>query len=760
MLMPVSWNYAGPRFVAPDLCNDENGEQKFSVQSFLVSPEELTLLKPSHTWTTTSSSNGELSIDSQMLRQLSEAGMTIGRQIEASAVEFVLQSTKDMQTVKKLAQKLQIGGDNENVEVLEELFAKMKQMVTVIQQKTENGVFREHEMHGLIANDHANGNGNNRMNGYANGTCNGIENHSAAITNGFHHSPVMQNGHSPIANGTGDTAMHHLVNLLSTTILQCVATSAATSPTQNGICQSNQNNSIHPNSGYSVYELISQVLESNLVHDMMAATVNGNDATHPSRPPLDLAAIAHLLSSPVALQAFESHVNQLVEKTIQISKVNLIRSTISKNIYNDAEIVKNICVALDQEEDMIETVRTLSENEPKLLYRIISHLKGDLNELKDDASTVAALKRSVIAAVKESAINEMNHLLAEAAATPESREHGELNVLLMETAALVKALGLNDMSSSLTAALGRPESAKVLLRDDNVMEMIQRVVVMKKMAAKVPELRKSLHTLHTDPFSARKDPNIRMLLRRSGVCTIDPVDKIRITDSNEVPISLFCSDNQLAMEDFLMRRQTKARGAFLIMKEGLQAVVPRESSRDVLTGKCAYTVLDEDGIRHFEPLHVFSALKMHVPSSSHRFSIYSCDVASDDMEAESVMSTSGCSQISGDVRGLVLFAEKDKLHADDEHTEFFNKRRLGELCANDKKVIIKIFRKLQYSRCSRNMCVCIKWCDFDAFAHLSIKFSCTICLNLSTSTRVRTLFWEIATNAMLRFTVDSIQFAN
>lgn len=194
-------------------------------------------------------------------------------------------------------------------------------------------------------------------------------------------------------------------------------------------------------------------------------------------------------------------------------------------------------------------------------------------------------------------------------------------------------------------------------------------------------------TLHTHPFEARKDPNIRMLLRRSGVCTIDPLDKINIADSHEVPISLFCSDNHLAMEDFLIRHETKARGAFLIMKEGLQAVVPRESSRDVLTGKCAYTVLDEHGIRHFEPLHVFSALKMHVPSSSHRFSIYSCDVASDDLEVKSVLSA-----VSDDVADLILLVDKAKWN--DENTESFNKRRPNLPCAKDHKVnyIVTDFR--------------------------------------------------------------------
>lgn len=670
----------GPRFVAPDLCNDENGEQKFSVQSFLVSPEELTLLKPSHTWTTTANSNGELSIDAQMLRQLSEAGMTIGRQIETSAVEFVLQSTKDMQAVKKLAQKWQIGDDNEKVDVLEQLFAAVNKMVSAVQQKTENGVLLQEEMRKLLMNGSTHGFDEHKL-------TNGMDNHSQSLlTNGYHHPSTIHNGHGPTANGT--SASYDLVNILSASVLQCVASSMA--PTQFNACPSDRMDGGQQQlAPQSLYEIISRVFESHLASEMAVGIVNSDGAAHAHSnhtAPL-FSAISELLSSPTALQALESHVSRLTDRVIQISKVDLIKSTISKNIYNDAEIVQNICVALDQEADMIETVRTLSENEPKLLYRIITNLKKDLDGLQDDKSTMAALKRSVIAAVKESAVNEINSLLAEATNAPDSREHRELNLLLMETAAMATALGLNDMCIALTAALGRADAAKVLLRDDNVMEMVQRVVVMKKIASNDSQLKQSMLTLHTHPFEARKDPNIRMLLRRSGVCTIDPLDKINIADSHEVPISLFCSDNHLAMEDFLIRHETKARGAFLIMKEGLQAVVPRESSRDVLTGKCAYTVLDEHGIRHFEPLHVFSALKMHVPSSSHRFSIYSCDVASDDLEVKSVLSA-----VSDDVADLILLVDKAKWN--DENTESFNKRRPNLPCAKDHKVnyIVTDFR--------------------------------------------------------------------
>lgn len=104
-------------------------------------------------------------------------------------------------------------------------------------------------------------------------------------------------------------------------------------------------------------------------------------------------------------------------------------------------------------------------------------------------------------------------------------------------------------------------------------------------------------------------------------------------------MSLLADDNILAMEDFMLRSGTGSR-AFLIIKDGIQCVVPREKSHDVLTGKCAYTVLDENGIRHFEPLHVMSALKMNTATQHHRFSMYANDAA---IEELSKLRRSSCS---------------------------------------------------------------------------------------------------------------------
>lgn len=633
--------YSGPRFIASDLSDDMDGDQKYSVQSFLVTPEELSLLKPSHTWTTSPHANGQLTIDAKMLRQLSEAGMTIGRQIETSAVDYVLQSTKDAQTVKRFATKFAVT-DNVHAQVLENIFEKIKSIVSDVQEKTEKGVILPASTAKQMANG-CNGNGN---------------------------SAVKGNGHS---NGH----QFDLIEMLSSTIMDCVISMRNANAEQ----QNNKSKLKFKHANSSLYELISQALEEKLGDDYYCDDEDKDvddefDDSRRQNMTDAVRVIGELLASPIALEQLVRRVNQMVKETIKISKVDLITATISKNIYNDTEILNNVCAILhgENEDDMIEAVHELYECDPKILYRIVANIKLDADKLTDDdAIAIETVKNSVIAAVKQSAANEIKQITADD------------DCYLLDTVALAKALGLTDIAQNvLNAMRSGGDVIGKLRQDDKVMDLIERVVVMHKLAKNKRLQCEALQTLRSDPYGARKVPAIREMLRRSGICTIRPIANSKLSDSNEVPISLFCADNQLAMEDFLMRRQTKSRGAFLIVKEGLQAVVPRECSRDVLTGKCAYTVLDENGIRHFEPLHVFSALKLNLPSLAHRFSMYSCDmVANGDNldENKNVSTTTKTSTTTATntelFKGLTLTNGRDKLTnvPSLNYTSSFNKRR-------------------------------------------------------------------------------------
>jgi hypothetical protein len=111
----------GLRFVAPDLNDDET---EFTVQGFDVSPEELGLVQPDST-SVNAADVKEMAIDSKMLRQLSEAGMAIGRQVPTEIPVVDIHSAPAVSVACSLANKLNLDPVST---------AKMSQIFTAVVQ--------------------------------------------------------------------------------------------------------------------------------------------------------------------------------------------------------------------------------------------------------------------------------------------------------------------------------------------------------------------------------------------------------------------------------------------------------------------------------------------------------------------------------------------------------------------------------------------------------------------------------------------------
>lgn len=61
----------------------------------------------------------------------------------------------------------------------------------------------------------------------------------------------------------------------------------------------------------------------------------------------------------------------------------------------------------------------------------------------------------------------------------------------------------------------------------------------------------------------------------------------------------------------------------LITTNGNRIVLPKEATRQVLSGRVAYYLVDDTGMTLFKPKHVFAALKLD-KEHIHRFEDYSC----------------------------------------------------------------------------------------------------------------------------------------
>lgn len=632
----------GPKFIAPDLCDDENGERKYSVQSFLLSPEEMTLLKPMHIWTNAYAANGDQSVDMNMFHQLSEAGLIVGSQIEVSDlnVDALLQNTINEQIIRKFAENLEWTNVKQPINVLTNIFEKIKMLIGAAQQE-KNKILNASP--------------------------------DAMILNGFESYMETEN-ECPITENIN----YHLIDMISRTVIDCVNQQRK----KDILCGQNEQ---HTDSNPFLYGTISQILSKNLKQYFKISDTadDTNDC---------IGIIDKLLAAPDQVHQIECNVKTLAVSSMQTNKIDLIRAMISgeSNKINSElkiehqtetsiNILDNIRNIMQNEtiDELFESVQNLISHEPSLMHQIVNEMHKFTENLINENSVAEILRKSIVSVVQKSTNDDIKQIASNPAAIPSE----QLRAYLTDTISLARALGFTNCILNVSNILNSNDDVIDQLENDaNSFELLQRVVVMHKLSQNDEQRQKALESLRRDPYSARSDLVLRELLRCSGICTINVEENNKLKDSNDVPISLIYSKNELAIEDFFMRRQTKPSGPILIVKDRFQAVVPRESSRDVLTGKCAYTVLDENGIRHFEPLHMFTALKLkNVPMFEHRFASYTnADKTNDaptkdcDIDLDSILNMGAIRTASNNS----YIAYKSTILPKKEFDHIFTKRRL------------------------------------------------------------------------------------
>lgn len=581
----------GPRFVAPDLTDTPEGEVEFSVQGFEVTPEELRLLRPQNLhYNAHVQYQGETSIDARMLRQLSEAGLSVGRKVatDLPAVDVdVDPKAVALEQALVMAEKLGLHGTTA---------VKMAQIVATVAQLAKNiAIQQEQQLE---------------------------ENHIE--------SKLMNGTTPPVINGNRN---------------------------DNGNGEGRENDE----GGYWLKDAVKIAMTSAVLAITSQSMENGND----SKQDFVYSSISEAFN--VLLRQRNISIEESVEEILQIllvpqnrsnlcqsallellesknNKVDILKSTVGSQSLKEDVVLDRLSMVLEEEHgtDLVgPAFRTVSKNDPELVSRVLRKVSEEVSTIVTEKEAAETVHKAIVQAIRESSEIHVQELL---------NDEGEnVREMLLQAVGLARALGMSNIASSLLAVISDEKSTRALASDRVTLDVLKRLTVMRKLAEERPPFMNALTQLCSDPELARTDPRLRTLVRESAALMIVP-EEGPLQSSADVPSILLQSDNSLAMEEFLLRRNHKPSSIFMILKQGIQAVVPREASRSVLTGEVAYTVLDEDGIHYFEPLHVFSALQLTRPTA-HRFSMYCCPVAKEeDMDVE-MLSTYGTISMASSLDG-------------------------------------------------------------------------------------------------------------
>lgn len=296
------------------------------------------------------------------------------------------------------------------------------------------------------------------------------------------------------------------------------------------------------------------------------------------------------------------------------NKVNILKGIMNSSELESKYIAEAFSQILNDLEDskLRSAFEHIAEENIDLLKEV--RLKINMEQVNSEREAVEALQRAIVNVVNKNSDITVNQMLKD-------NTSKQFTSLLSDAVALAKALGLYEVVSVLMDVLDDRRSADILASDKITIEILRRLTVMRKLAERRPEFSETLNEMSADPIEARLDPKLRELVRESGILLLPP--ETNVETSFDIPAELFCSGNSLAMEDFMIK--SRKMGILLIIKNGLQAVVPREAARSVLTGQVPYTVLDEKGMHRFEPMNVLDALKIRAYSSG-RYSMYNCAI--------------------------------------------------------------------------------------------------------------------------------------
>lgn len=580
----------GPRFVAPDLTDTPEGEVEFSVQGFEVTPEELKLLRPQHLhYNPHVEHHGETSIDARMLRQLSEAGLSVGRKVatDLPAVDVdVDPKAVALEHALVMAEKLGLHGTTA---------VKMAQIVSTVAQLAKNiAVQQEQQVDEILV--------------------------SSKLINVAKSSLSIKVRKSEEQAGGNGEKVNWLGEAIKTALSSAVLT-ITSQPDEDG----------NDDKQDFVYSSISEAFNVLLRQKNVGIEESVEEILQILLVPQNRSS----LCQSTLLELLDSKNN----------KIDILKSTVVGQSLKDHVVLDRLSMVLEEEHgtDLVGSAfRTVSRNDPELVSLVLQKVSEEVSGIATEKEAAETVHKAIVHAVRESSEIRVQELL---------NDEGEIvREMLLQAVGLARALGMSSTANSLLAVISDEKSTRALASDRVTLDVLKRLTVMRKLAEERPPFMNALRQLCSDPELARTDPRLRTLVRESAALMIVP-EEVPLQSSADVPTVLLHSDNSLAMEEFLMQRTRKPSAIFMILKQGLQAVVPREASRSVLTGQVAYTVLDEDGIRHFEPLHVFSALRLNRPTA-HRFSMYCCPVAKEeDVDAEMLSTFTGTTSIASSLDG-------------------------------------------------------------------------------------------------------------
>ena len=267
----------------------------------------------------------------------------------------------------------------------------------------------------------------------------------------------------------------------------------------------------------------------------------------------------------------------------------------------------------------------MSMNRPDLIKDVLNTLKGDIRDI-EGYTAIDILHHSIVKVMNSYCGEEIADIMRMMELDPNcfNKDQG-LAAIIEQAVGLATYMRQDQTAAALSQLLRDPDKLKAIKDDPVVLEVLKKLLCMRRLAEKDPDKREKISKLQRFGSGDRNDVLLQEMWEQSEALTRPPQDKDKLKKSKSMvkkSRSIVMSAKDIPMNAFLAMKSTadeksqswlqnflsesvvedipwECSKALIILKEGFQTIIPREASRSILLGEASYTLIDDNGIEFF-----------------------------------------------------------------------------------------------------------------------------------------------------------------
>ena len=284
--------------------------------------------------------------------------------------------------------------------------------------------------------------------------------------------------------------------------------------------------------------------------------------------------------------------------------------------------------------------RQMAATSPDFIHEVLEFLKTHDNDALSGYSAIDILHSAISKATQnkcKSQLEDVMHKVERDTCILEKDQ--DLRSMLEQAIGLARYLKKDQVVELLFELLGDPIRMEAIRDDPIIREVLDRIMLMQKLASKDLKKKQKLEKLQRYTSDDEDDSTLKELIHQCEALIKEPVarkkakvqvphqdapdglkksksmikkSKSMIMSAKDISMNAFMAIKSKAddeqsenwLQNFLTQSLVEdipweCSKALIILKQGYQAILPREASRSILMGEASYTLIDDNGVEFF-----------------------------------------------------------------------------------------------------------------------------------------------------------------